>query len=258
MSANMAMYLSEFFGTLLLVFLGDGICANVNLKKSNMAGQSAMFVIFGWGLAVAIPAMCMGNIGGASFNPVLTIALACIGSFDWALVPGYIVAQMLGGFVGAWVVYLGWKPHFDAEEDGDLVRGCFCTGPSVRNIPFNMFQEALSTFCLVFFIVAIPAVTGTIALNFLYVACIIWVIGYATGGMTGFAMNPARDTAPRIAYATMPFKSVKNKNADWGYALVPIIGPLVGAIVGAFAAQACVTNGLDAVGYANALTAALA
>lgn len=245
MSANMAMYLSEFFGTLLLVFLGDGICANVNLKKSGNHGSGTMFVIFGWGLAVAIPAMCMGGIGGASFNPVLTIALACIGNFDWALVPGYIVAQMLGGFVGAILVWIAWREHYAAEEDPAVILGTFCTGPSIRNIPQNILQEAFSTFVLVFTIVSIPAVTGEIGLNFIFVAFIIMVIGFATGGQTGFAMNPARDTAPRIAHAILP---IPNKgDSNWGYALVPIVGPLIGAIVGAFAANAIVIGGLAAV-----------
>ncbi|MCI6859158.1 MAG: aquaporin family protein [Eubacterium sp.] len=226
----MAAYLGEFLGTALLVLLGDGICANVNLNKSGFKGGGLVIITLGWGLAVMLPAMIFSGICAASYNPALTIALCIDGTLPWSICAGYIIAEMLGGFVGAVLVWITFKPQFDATEDGALTRGCFCTAPSARNIPYNILQEAIATFWLVFAIKGLGnlgAIDGGVG-KFL-VGAIIVSCGMSFGGLTGYAMNPARDTAPRIAYAVLPIKG--KVDADWGYAIVPIVGPIIGAIV---------------------------
>ncbi len=228
----MAAYLGEFVGTLLLVLLGDGVCANVTLNGSGFKGAGPLFIAIGWGAAVMLPAMCVCAVCPASFNPALTIGLTIDGSIQgWGTCIGYIIAEMLGGFVGAWCVYITYKPQFDATDED--VHGVFCCGPGIRNIPMNILQEAVATFWLVFSIKGISALTagggaldagvGKFVVFLIIVSC-----GTSFGGLTGYAMNPARDTAPRIAYATMP---IKNKNCDWEYAFVPIVGPIIGAVV---------------------------
>jgi len=230
----MLRYLAEFIGTAILIILGDGVCANVNLNKSGMKGAGAVQITLGWGLAVLLPAFVFGAASGAHFNPALTIALAAAGKFSWSFVPGYIVAQVCGGFLGACVVYLLFKDQFDLTEDKATILGCFSTGPSIRNIPRNFFSEAVGTFILVFTIMGISNVKGasTVGLNNLLVFAIIVSVGMSLGGLTGYAINPARDLGPRIAHAVLP---IKNKgDSNWSYGLVvPTFGPIVGGLVAA-------------------------
>jgi len=227
-------YLAEFLGTAMLILLGDGVVANVTLNKSGMKGAGSIQITFAWGLAVLIPACIFGAASGASFNPALTIALAAIGKFSWAMVPGYILAQVLGGCFGGCIVYLFFKDQFDATEDAATKLGCFSTGPAVRNIPRNLFCEAVGTFVLVFAILGIGHVTGasTVGVSNLFVFGIIVAVGMSLGGTTGYAINPARDLGPRIAHAILP---IKNKgDSNWSYGLiVPIFGPIIGGLVGA-------------------------
>lgn len=227
-------YLAEFLGTAMLILLGDGVVANVTLNKSGMKGAGSIQITFAWGLAVLIPACIFGAASGASFNPALTIALATIGKFSWAMVPGYILAQVLGGCFGGCIVYLFFKDQFDATEDPATKLGCFSTGPAVRNIPRNLFCEAVGTFVLVFAILGIGHVTGasTVGVSNLFVFGIIVSVGMSLGGTTGYAINPARDLGPRIAHAILP---IKNKgDSNWSYGLiVPIFGPIIGGLVGA-------------------------
>ena len=226
-------YIAEFIGTALLILLGDGVVANVNLNKSGMKGAGAVQITLAWGLAVMVPAFIFGNASGASFNPALTIALAAGGFFDWAMVPGYIVAQMLGGFVGAVIVYLLFKDQFDATEDGQTKRGVFCTAPSVPNMGRNLFAEAVATFVLVFAILGLNQVPGLDAgTGKLLVFGIIVACGMSLGGLTGYAMNPARDLAPRIAHAVLPIKGKCDSNFKYGL-IVPVFGPIIGALVAA-------------------------
>jgi glycerol uptake facilitator protein len=228
-------YLSEFIGTCMLVILGDGVCASNGLEGSLFKGSGPVYVMIGWGLAVALPAMAFGYQSAAHFNPVLTIAMAVIGSFPWSMVPGYILAQMCGGFLGAIIVWLIYKDQFAltektfGEDSIGTCRGTFCTGPAIRNLGQNFFGELAATFFLVFLIVCITPTAATVGLNYWFVFAIIMCCGFSLGSTTGFAMNPARDTAPRLAYALLPFKY---KDADWKYAWVPILGPLCGAILG--------------------------
>ena len=203
-------YLCEFLGTMMLILLGDGVVANVTLNKSGMKGAGSIQITIAWGLAVMIPAFIFGEASGASFNPALTIALAVGGMFDWALVPGYVIAQILGGIVGGILVYILFKDHFDATEDPGTKLGVFSTGPSIPNTGRNIVQEAIATFVLVFGIIV--------------------AIGMSLGGLTGYALNPARDLGPRIAHAILPIKGKGSSNFKYGL-IVPIFGPIIGGIV---------------------------
>lgn len=224
-------YIAEFVGTMMLILLGDGVCANVNLTGSGMKGAGAVQITFAWGLAVMVPAFIFGEASGASFNPALTIALALGGMFDWALVPGYIVAQMAGAFVGACLVWLLFKDQFNATEDALTKRGCFCTAPSIPNLSQNMLSEIVGTFVLVFAICGLNQVPDLNAgVGKLLVFGLIVSIGMSLGGLTGYAINPARDLGPRAAHAVLP---IKNKApSEWKYALLTTgLSPIIGGVI---------------------------
>lgn len=223
-------YIAEFIGTCLLIILGDGVVANVNLNKSGMKGAGSIQITLAWGLAVLIPAFIFGNASGASFNPALTIALAADGSVAWSTVPGYIIAQVAGAFLGGCIVYLLFKDQFDATEDAGTKLGVFCTGPSIPNPVLNFLSEAVGTFVLVFAIKGLAQV-GDVdpGVGKLLVLAIIVSIGMSLGGLTGYAINPARDFGPRLAHAILPIKGKGSSNM--GYAWVPIVGPIVGALL---------------------------
>jgi len=230
-------YIAEFLGTMLLIILGDGVVANVTLNKSGMKGAGSIQITLAWGLAVMVPAFIFGTASGASFNPALTIALALDGSFAWSMVPGYIIAQFAGAFVGAVIVYLMFKDQFDATEDPGTKLGVFSTGPSIPNLPRNIFCEAVATFVLVFAIKGMGQVVGLNgAQGNILVFGIIVSIGMSLGGLTGYALNPARDIGPRIAHALLPIKGKGSSN--WGYAIVPLVGPIIGGIVAVLLYQA--------------------
>ncbi|MEG1901999.1 MAG: MIP/aquaporin family protein [Clostridium sp.] len=224
-------YIAEFLGTMLLILLGDGVVANVTLNKSGMKGAGSIQITFAWGLAVMVPAFIFGAASGAHFNPALTIALAVDGSMSWSLVPGYIIAQFVGAFVGACLVYIMFKGQFDETPDAKTKLGVFATGPAIDNRMLNMLSEAIGTFVLVFAIKGIGNVVGagTVGLNYFFVFGIIVSIGMSLGGLTGYAINPARDLGPRLAHALLPIKGKGDSN--WGYGIVTLIGPIVGAIV---------------------------
>ncbi len=224
-------YIAGFLGTMLLILLGDGVVANVTLNKSGMKGAGSIQITFAWGLAVMVPAFIFGAASGASFNPALTLALAIDGSFDWALVPGYIIAQFAGAFVGACLVYILFKEQFDATDDPGAKLGVFSTGPSVPNLPLNILSEAIGTFVLVFAIKGTGNVAGLgdMGLNYIFVFAIIVSVGMSLGGLTGYAINPARDLGPRLAHAVLPIRGKGDSN--WSYGVVTLVGPIVGAIV---------------------------
>ena len=223
-------YIAEFLGTMMLIILGYGVVANVTLNKSGMKGAGSIQITLAWGLAVMVPAFIFGAASGAHFNPALTIALALDGSMSWALVPGYIIAQFAGAILGAVIVYLMFADQFDATEDPGTKLGVFSTGPSIPNLPRNIFCEAVATFILVFAIKGIGQVDGIAGgLSNILVFGIIVSIGMSLGGLTGYALNPARDIGPRIAHAFLPIKGKGSSN--WGYAIVPLAGPVIGAIV---------------------------
>lgn len=231
--SNMGMYFGEFFGTLILILLGDGVVANVSLKDSKGKDAGWIVVTTAWGLAVAIGAYTTGWVSGAHLNPAVTIGFAAIGDLDWALVPGYIIAQILGAFVGAVLVYLTYKDHFAVTDDADAKLGIFCTAPAIRNTGSNLITEAIGTAMLVIGIMGINHGNNNVgALSALLAGFLVWVIGLSLGGPTGYAINPARDFGPRLAHAILPIPG--KRDADWGYAWIPIVGPIIGGVLGAF------------------------
>ncbi|MBR5127204.1 MAG: aquaporin family protein [Roseburia sp.] len=221
-------YLAEFIGTMILILLGDGVVANVTLNKSGMKGAGSIQITFAWGLAVMLPAFIFGVASGAHFNPALTLALAVDGSFAWSMVPGYIVAQFAGAFIGAVLVYLLFKAQFDATEDAGTKLGVFSTSPSVPNRILNLLSEIVGTFVLVFAIKGIPAGVP-VGVNNLLVFGIIVSIGMSLGGLTGYAINPARDLGPRLAHAVLPIRHKGSSN--WGYGVITLLGPVIGALL---------------------------
>ncbi len=225
----MSVYVGEFIGTLLLVLLGDGVCCNVSLEKSGFKGGGAVHILIGWGMAVMVPAFAMSNFTGcpSAFNPAVTIGIA-IRSGDWSTVAGQIIAQMLGGFCGAAILMCLYGDHIKATANDDVVRGCFSTGPSIRNSVLNFLSEFVATFVLVFTLALIPA--GADRTVWVLVYGVIVACGASFGGLTGYAMNAARDTAPRIAYQLLA-PNFGKKNPDWAYGWIPAVAPICGGIV---------------------------
>lgn len=224
-------YIAEFLGTALLVLLGDGVVANVSLTKTKGNNGGLIAVATGWAFAVGISAYIFGPVSGGHFNPALTIALAAIGKFAWAEVPGYIVAQMLGGILGATLVWVHYLPHWATTQDKAAKLGVFCTGPAIRSTGANFVSEFIGTFVLVFGILGVGNTKMADGLGAFVVALIIWVIGVSLGGTTGYAINPARDLGPRIAHAILPISG--KGDSDWGYAWIPVVAPILGAIAAA-------------------------
>ena len=226
----------EFLGTLVLILLGDGVCCATSLNKSKAQGAGWAVVTLGWGLAVMCGVFIAGPYSGAHLNPALTIGLAVAGQFDWGAVLPYIAAQMLGGFAGAVLVYIFYKDHFDATDDQATKLGVFCTAPAIMNKGRNFFCEALASWLLVFVILAlgnkenIPGIAMG-GLGAFPVTMLIVAIGMSLGATTGYAINPARDLAPRIAHAVLPIKD-KGGNG-WDYSWVPVAGPIFGALLAA-------------------------
>lgn len=226
----------EFIGTMVLILLGDGVCCATSLNKSKAQGAGWVVVTLGWGLAVMCGVFIAGPYSGAHLNPALTISLALAGQFDWVAVLPYIAAQMLGGFAGAVLVYVFYKDHFDATEDQATKLGVFCTAPAIMNKGRNFFCEALASWLLVFVILAlgnkenVPFI-GMGSLGAFPVTMLIVAIGMSLGATTGYAINPARDLAPRIAHAVLPIKG-KGDN-QWGYSWIPVAGPICGGLLAA-------------------------
>jgi glycerol uptake facilitator protein len=239
----MEAYLGEFIGTMILIILGDGVVAGVLLRNSKAENSGWIVITFGWGMAVAIAVYCVFQFSTAHINPAVTIALAVAGLFPWADVVPYIIAQFLGAFVGAVIVWLAYLPHWRETADPGLKLGVFCTAPAIYNTPANLVTEIVGTFMLLFGISGIaansasagPAVANVvgIGLNPLLVGLLVLGIGLSLGGPTGYAINPARDLGPRIAHAVLPIEG-KGGN-DWGYSWIPVVGPIIGGILGALA-----------------------
>jgi len=227
----MSHILGELLGTMLLIILGDGVVANVILSKTKGNGGGLIAITTGWAFAVAIPVFIFGGISGAHFNPAVTLGLAAIGKFAWADVPGYIAAQMVGAFLGGCVVYLHYLPHWAATEDKATKLGVFCTGPAIRNTTANFISEFIGTFVLLFGILGLGTAKMVDGFGPLAVGLLIWVIGLALGGTTGYAINPARDLGPRIAHFLMPIAG--KGGSDWGYAWIPVVAPICGGVVAA-------------------------
>jgi glycerol uptake facilitator protein len=237
-------FFAELVGTLLLVLLGDGVVANVLLNQSKGHNAGWIVVATGWGLAVTVAVYCVGTISGAHINPAVTIGLASIGQFAWAKVPAYIAGQMIGAFLGAVLVYLAYLPHWAVTPDAALKRGVFCTAPAIRRLPANLMTEIIGTFVLVLGVLAIPSVKNlapnsgfSTGFGPFLVGVIVWSIGLSLGGPTGYAINPARDLGPRLAHALLPIPG--KGDSDWGYAWVPVLGPVIGGVLGALVYKLC-------------------
>ena len=226
----------EWLGTMVLILLGDGVCAGNSLNKTKGQGGGWIVITLAWGFAVMCGVFIAGPYSGAHLNPAVTLGLAIAGSFPWSDVCGYIIAQMLGGFCGAVLVWLFYKDHYDATPDGDTKLGTFCTMPAIPNKARNFFCEFIGTWLLVFVILMFatkentPAV-GMGSLGAFPVTALIMAIGMSLGGTTGYAINPARDFGPRCAHALLPMKD--KRDSGWGYSWIPVLAPLFG---GAFAA----------------------
>lgn len=227
-------FFGEFMGTLVLILLGDGVVANVLLKHSKAEGAGWMVITSGWCFAVlagVYTAVACGS-NDAHINPAVTVGFA-ISSGDYHKIVPYISAQMLGAFVGAAIVWLHFLPHWKVTPDPSLKLAVFCTAPAIRSWAANLISEIIGTFVLVFVVAAIfsKAVASGAGLpsglGAYLVACLVWGIGLSLGGTTGYAINPARDLGPRIAHAVLPVAG--KGNSDWGYASIPVFGPLVGA-----------------------------
>jgi glycerol uptake facilitator protein len=224
----------EFIGTSLLVLLGNGVVANVLLKHTKGHDSGLIVIAFGWAMAVFVGVFSVAPISGAHLNPAVTVALAVAGKFAWSKVPGYILAQMLGGMMGAFLVWLIYRRHYESTECGATKLATFCTGPAIRSFPGNLLSEVLATFVLVFAILSMVAPKMSLgAMDALPVALLVLGIGVSLGGTTGYAMSPARDLAPRLMHALLPIPG--KGSSDWGYAWVPVVGSLLGGTLAALA-----------------------
>lgn len=244
MDVNLGLYfLSEMVGTGMLVLLGCGVVANVALAKTKGNAGGFLMVNWGWGLAV-FAGVLVSAYSGAILNPAVGIGLLIAGTIDTTMFFVAFAAEMVGAIIGAILCWAAYKQHFDEEPEAANKLGVFSTGPAIRSYGANFVTEVIATFVLVFVILAfadygdvnvgVPGGLGP--LTALPVALLVVGIGASLGGPTGYAINPARDLGPRIAHAILP---IKGKGAsDWGYAWVPVVGPLVGGAIAAFAAPA--------------------
>lgn len=241
----MSPYLAEFIGTLILILFGNGVVANVLLKKTKGNDSGWIVISWGWGMGVAIAVYAVGHISGAHINPAVTVSLATIGHFGWDQVAGYIIAQMLGAIAGSTLVWLVYLAHYREDNDPELIRATFCTSPAIRKPALNFLTEFIATAMLIFGILAIAenAAPGkhedlinlesafSSWFNPLLVGLLVFAIGLSLGGPTGYAINPARDLGPRIAHALLPIPG-KGGN-DWSYSWIPVVAPLLGGTAGA-------------------------
>lgn len=227
----MEKFLAEMLGTMILIILGDGVVANVVLNKTKAQNSGWIVITTGWALGVVIPVFIFGTISGAHFNPAVTLGLAAIGKFPWGSVPSYLIAQFVGGFLGAVIVWVFYRPHFEATEDKDAKLGVFCTGPAIKDTASNFISEVIGTFILVFGILGIANTPMVDGLAPIVVGGIVWAVGLTLGGTTGYAINPARDLGPRIAHQILPIPD--KRDSDWGYAWIPVAAPILGGIIAA-------------------------
>ena len=238
-------FVGELIGTMLLILLGDGVVANVVLGKTKGNSGGWIVITTAWALAVFVGAYASAVVSGAHLNPAVTIGLATAGNFGetifrgWGDVPLYIIAQMIGAFIGAVLVWLAYFQHWGATPDPGAKLAVFSTGPAIRNTVWNLVTEIIGTFVLMFGILAIrgtvmdPDGTATAvnmgALGIIPVAFLVWAIGLSLGGPTGYAINPARDLGPRIAHFLLPIPG--KGSSDWGYSWIPVVGPIIGAVI---------------------------
>lgn len=225
----MSPFVSEFLGTGVLILMGNAVVANVVLTKTFGNNSGWIVVTFGWAIAVFVGVFISGAASGAHLNPAITISLA-FKTGEWNDVPIYIAGQMLGAMIGSTLVWLHFKPHYDITDDPDNKLATFCNTPAINNMFFNLFGEIIGTFVLVFGVLFISKPFDTLgALDALPVALLVLGIGLGLGGSTGYAINPARDLAPRIMHALLPIKGKRDSN--WRYSWIPVVGPIAGGIL---------------------------
>ncbi|WP_044895358.1 MIP/aquaporin family protein [Bacillus alveayuensis] len=227
----MSTFLGELIGTMILIIFGGGVVGGVVLKKSKAENSGWIVITMGWGLAVAIAVYAVGQISGAHLNPAVTIGLAAIGDFPWSDVPSYIIAQIIGAFIGAVIVYFHYLPHWKATDDQGAKLAVFSTDPAIKKTAANLLSEVIGTFILILGLLAIGANKFADGLNPFIVGFLIVAIGLSLGGTTGYAINPARDLGPRIAHFILPIPGKGSSN--WSYAWIPVVGPIIGGTYGA-------------------------
>jgi glycerol uptake facilitator protein len=227
----MSAYLAEFIGTMLLIILGDGVVAGAVLKRTKSENAGWLTIVIAWGLAVTLAIYAVGQISQAHLNPAVTIGLWIDGSFPSDLVLGYILAQIVGAFAGAVIVWLHYLPHWKETPDASAKLAVFSTGPALRSPLYNIISEIIATAVLVLGLLCLGANEFTQGLKPVVVGLLIVAIGLSLGGTTGFAINPARDLGPRLAHFVLPIHG--KGSSDWSYAWVPIVGPLIGGALGA-------------------------
>ena len=230
----MNVFIGELVGTMILVLLGDGVVANVLLAKSKGQNSGWIVIATGWGFAVAIAVYVAGWASGAHINPAVTLGLAAIGEQSWAEVPTYLGAQFAGGFLGAVLVWLAYLPHWRETEDPGAKLSVFCTVPAIRHRAGNLICEIIGTAVLLVGVMGVLNAYDEISAGMgpYAIGVVVFSIGLSLGGPTGYAINPARDLAPRVAHAVLPIAG--KGGSDWGYAWVPVVGPVIGCVIGAF------------------------
>lgn len=226
----MSAFMGEVVGTMILILFGGGVVAGANLKKTFSFNGGWIVITIAWGLAVTMGVFAVGSISGAHLNPAVTIGLALNGDFPWADVPEYILAQLIGGFLGGVLVFLHYLPHWKATEDKEAKLAVFSTSPAISHSFSNLLSEIIGTFILVLGLLFIGANKFTEGLNPIAVGLLIVVIGMSLGGTTGYAINPARDLGPRIAHFLLPIHG--KGESEWSYAWIPVLGPIMGGSLG--------------------------
>ncbi len=229
----MNIFIGELIGTMILILLGDGVVANVVLAKTKGNDSGWIVISAGWGFAVAIGVYVAGWASGAHINPAVTLGMVAIGELAVNQVPVYLAGQFLGAFLGAVLVYLAYLPHWAPTTDAASKLGVFCTAPAIRHTPGNLICEIIGTALLLIGVLGISNVNNDLAggVGPYAVGILVFAIGLSLGGPTGYAINPARDLAPRIAHALLPIPG--KGGSDWGYAWIPVVGPIIGGVIGA-------------------------
>jgi glycerol uptake facilitator protein len=225
-------FFAEFFGTAMIIVFGGGVVANVVLDKTKGNNSGWIVITFGWAVGVFTGVLIAAPISGAHLNPAVTLALVLAGKFSASLMPMYVAAQLLGAMFGAFLVWVAYKKHFDATIDADHKLAVFCTAPNIRSVWYNVLTEVIGTYVLALAVLYMAAPdVGLGSLNALPVAIVVLGLGLSLGGPTGYAINPARDLGPRLMHFFLPIPG--KRDSDWGYAWVPILGPMVGSAIAA-------------------------
>ncbi len=228
----MTPFFGEFIGTGMIILLGQGVVANVLLPKSKGQNGGWIVISFGWAIGVFVGVYCSAASSSAHLNPAVTLAFAALGKFPWEKVPLYVAAQLLGAMAGSAMAWLCYRGHFAEPADANAKLAIFCTGPAIRKPIDNLLTEIIGTFALILGVLFIAAPSNSLgALDALPVALLVLGIGLSLGGPTGYAINPARDLGPRIMHMILPIPG--KRDSDWGYAWVPVIGPVLGGLLAA-------------------------